>query len=136
MSVDYTKIQQAFIAKWQTLNPLPKTQYENNNPETVENGMFVALRFLPSIPDYPELGNDAQSFERGFFTTTIYTVEGSGWKTVSDLANKIVTLFKRNTVLTYSGATVKIKKSYMSSPSSEDGAYQVPVLIEYEGWFN
>jgi len=134
MSTDPTKIYQAFLSVYGTLSPLPTTVYENQNYPDVNNGMFAAIRHLPSIPDYPELGNDAQSYERGFFMITIYDKQGNGWKAASDLAKRITDKFTRNTVMSYSDYSIKVKRSYKMQSDTENSVYQLPVLIEYDGY--
>lgn len=135
MSTDYTKIYQAFITKLITLSPLPTIVYENKDYPDIKQGKFLAVQYFPSIPEYPELGSSAQSYETGYFVVTVYIQAGSGWKEASDLANSVVTLFARNTVLTYSTCSVKIRKAYRLQSDSQDGVYQLPVFIQYEGWF-
>lgn len=132
--VDDTKIQQAFITKYNTLSPLPSTVFENKAYPDIKNGMFVAVRHFPSIPDYPELGTDAKAYVTGFFVTTIYDKEGNGWKSSNDLGTRIKTLFNRNVVFSYSDHTLKVLKSYKMQSDTENGVYQLPIMIQYEGW--
>jgi len=130
-----TKIQQAFVNRYQTLSPMPDTLYENRPFSDVRNSdIYVGLNFLPSVPDYPFLGSDAEEHVAGFFSFTVYNQTGSGWKAVHDLGDKIKTLFQRNTVLSYSDVTFKVIRSFKLKSDKGDGAYQLPVLVEYEGW--
>jgi len=133
-TVDDTKIIQAFKTKWLTLSPLPRTQYPNGKALAIEDGMFVNIQHLPSITDYPEIGVDAQAFISGMFVATIYVLEGTGSNTSTDLANLIKTKFSRNVILTYSGLSISVVKSYTMQSDSENGVFQLPVLIQYKGW--
>lgn len=133
-TVDDTKIIQAFKTKWLTLSPLPRTQYPNGKALVIEDGMFVNIQHLPSITTYPEIGVDAQAFISGMFVATIYVLEGTGSNTSTDLANLIKTKFSRNTILTYSGLSISVVKSYTMQSDSENGVYQLPVMIQYKGW--
>lgn len=133
-TVDETKIVQSFITKWLTLSPLPRTQYPNGEALAIEDGLFVNIQHLPSITDYPELGVLAQAFISGFFVATIYAENASGWKTSTDLAKMINAKFSRNTVLTYSGLSIQVVKSYTAQYSSANNDYQLPVIIQYKGW--
>lgn len=135
MSTDYTLIQQAFVTKLVTLTLLPPVVYENKDYPDIKQGKFLSVQYFPSIPEYPELGNTAQAYETGYFVVTVYVQAGSGWKEASDLANSVVALFTRNLVITYSTCSVKIKKSYRLQSDVQDGVYQLPVFIQYEGWF-
>ena len=133
-TVDDTKIIQAFKTKWLTLSPLPRTQYPNGKALAIEDGLFVNIQHLPSITTYPEIGVDAQAFISGMFAATIYVLEGTGSNTSTDLANLIKTKFSRNTVLTYSELSISVVKSYTMQSDSENGVFQLPVLIQYKGW--
>lgn len=134
MAIDYTKIYQAFLAKYQTLSPLPVTVYENKEYSDVKNGMFVAVRHLPSIPDFPELGSEAQAYVFGLFMVTIYDKAGNGWKASEDLGNSIISKFARGTVLSYSGVALKVKRAYRLPSDTENDVYQLPILVEYFGY--
>ena len=133
-TVDDTKIIQAFITKWLSISPLPRTQYPNGVALKIEDGLFVNIQHLPSLPIYPTVGIDAQAFISGFFVATIYTTESSGWKVASDIAKTIKDKFARNTILTYSSFSIQIVKSYTAQSDQGNGDYQLPVIIQYKGW--
>ena len=135
MSIDYTLIQQAFIAKLTDLPSSIPIVYENKNYPDIKQSEFLSVQYFPSVPEYPELGNMGQAHEIGYFVVTVYVQAGSGWKKVSDLANSVLALFTRNSVITYSTCNIKIKKSYRLQSDVRDGVYQLPVFIQYEGWF-
>ena len=93
---------------------------------------FVRPTFLPGYPEAAALGQDALNLQQGLYQVDIFTPSGAGSKAARDLAEALITSFKRGTTLTYSGVKVRIKRAGIEASRQEPEWFVLPVLI---AWF-
>jgi len=86
---------------------------------------------LPAEPSMAALGEDADNRNIGIYQVDIFWPQGTGEGPPSSKAEEVMQQFKRGTVITLSGTTVRIERAYRESGRWEESWYQIPVIIDY-----
>lgn len=96
-------------------------------------GMWYEVAYLPGESRASGIGADAQNRIVGIFQITVFSKTEIGEGTAITEAERIVACYKRGTVLTYSGTTVRIKRAWRGPAfvSTEPACFQVPVTISF-----
>lgn len=131
---EYSKIQSALNKHLSDWASVPENvAYENTTITPPDSTLYLELEFSPDKPVYPTQGS-SQSRETGVFTITVAGLPGDGWGSVYATVDDLVSRFDRETIITYSDVTVKVKSSAPKPGRVENGRYKVPVQISYYGY--
>jgi len=86
---------------------------------------------IPGIPTTPEISTTARNRHVGIFQIDVFDPIGLGDGPAIEEGERIVSCFKRGTVLTESGVNVVVQKASVMTPIEEDSWYHVPVRIQF-----
>jgi hypothetical protein len=131
MSNPDTNIRAAFTAKLLTLSPMPSIAWENVEYTPTPGIPYLMPFLLPGEPVQAELGQAGQNRHVGIYQVSVYSPSGKGVGDISTLRDKVIDLFKRGTVLTYSATSLTIQKSFGGPTMQETDWIHLPVTIRY-----
>ena len=89
--------------------------------------------FLPGESVAAAVGVDAQNRHVGIFQVDIFDPKGQGDGLSRQEAERIVSCFKRGTILHCTGGSFIIEKAYRAAGTEEGDWYQTPVIIQWRG---
>ncbi len=105
--------------------------YENVKYEPTVGTAYVRERFLPDASVQESLGSAGYNRITGVYLIDAFCPAGEGVDDAEDLADTVLAAFARGSVLTSSGVSVVIEKSYRSAGRSESDWYQVPIVVQF-----
>ncbi len=105
--------------------------YENVKYEPTVGTAFVRERFLPDPSVQESLGSAGYNRITGVYLIDAFCPSGVGVDDAEDLADTILAAFVRGSILTSSGISVVIEKSYRSGGRSEPDWYQIPIVVQF-----
>ena len=131
-----TEIRQALISQLVAASPgaaLPvaSVAWENKNFTPTVGTRWYRATFLPGISVAAAIGDGAQNRHVGVFQVDVIDQKDTGDMLAQTEAERIITCYKRGTVLTYSGVSVRVERSYRLAANQEDEWFVIPVIIEY-----
>lgn len=87
---------------------------------------------LLTEPVVAELGDTGRIMQKGIFQVSIFAPKNVGIGNALALADSVIQLFKKGTVLSYGTVTdLKIEKSYLGPEVPDDRWYHRPVNISF-----
>jgi len=109
-----------------------KTSFPGSNFTPPDNAPWLKVDYLFSKPVLIGAFSDAGTYrEMGIYQVMVYVPKGNGMFEALDIVDKILGLFQRGSELTGSGPTVKIERSYRSSPMSEATWMKIPISVDF-----
>ncbi|MBL8967954.1 MAG: hypothetical protein JNG85_13180 [Spirochaetaceae bacterium] len=106
--------------------------WENVKFTPVAGTRYYRATFLPGTPRAAAIGSDAPNRHVGLFQVDIFDPVGRGDNATAAEAERIAACYKRGTVLTYSGVTVRAERSWVSRVPQDDPAwYRQSVRVEW-----
>lgn len=108
----------------------PEVAWEGVSFTPSVNTPYLKVAFMPDRPT-TAAGSGSVQRDEGIFQVTVVHPFGKGSGAARELADAVVSRFKRGTSLTFGGATVVILKSWQAGGVPSDGWYRVPVSIRY-----
>jgi len=105
--------------------------WENKSFTPVAGTRWYRATFLPGMAQAAAVGVDAQNRHYGLMQIDVCEPKDNGDVLPGNEAERIATCYKRGTVLTYSGVSVRIERAYRGSAIPSEDWFMVPVLIEY-----
>lgn len=131
MSTYFNDIEAALVARANALTGSPVIAYENDSHSQNASVDYLRLTFLPGDTVQASLGDLGNDLYSGIFQIDSFTRRDTGRSTWPDV---IGDHFKRGTILTYNGTTVRIK-AVSRGPSFEDNNFYItPVSIDWEAY--
>ncbi len=113
------------------LSPTMPVAWENTRYERSKDGFLEPQQF-PIPTEQVTLGTNGQNRHIGIFQVTINWPLGKGAETPKHMAGDIIRHFKRGTVITKDGETIKIiTPPGIDTGFPEDDFYRLPVSIRY-----
>lgn len=131
MSTHFTDIAGALRARLSTLTSLPPVAWENINYTPSSTTLYLRPTILPAPTAQASLGDSGRDLHEGIFQIDVFIPDGSGRSTWPD---SIADHFKRGTILTQNGVTVRIKNASIGTAFKDENFYQVPVTIDYQSF--
>lgn len=98
-------------------------KYPNKNYSPVEGTPFIKVDFLPATPFSAEIGTEALNRTFGIYQLTLNMPSGKGKYDTIQLLEALESYFKRGTVITYGGISVRIT------------AFKSSIYVEDPVWF-
>ncbi len=121
----------AFENKLNALSPAVATAYENVNYAPVTGTPYQKVNLLPAQPENDTLGSDYYR-EVGLFQIGLYYPMNTGRGAAQARAQALKNHFKRGTVMTANGQTVRVIRTPQVSPSQIIGdRYFIAVSVFY-----
>lgn len=136
MAYSILLIQSMFYTKLREESLEVTVDAENVSSDLQINDLTVVAHLLPSRPLQATLGSGGLNKQSGIFQLTVRDKRGKGYGSAGELVDRILGIFKRGTVLTKDGETIRITKAYVGTGFYDEGKYCLPVSIEYEGYFS
>lgn len=111
---------------------LPPVAWENKSYTPILGTLYLRPTSLPGTSTQSSLGAAGQDSSVGIYQVDVMAKLDTGKKLSTVTADKIADHFKRGTILTYNGRSVRIRSaSRKAGRKTGDGWYMVPVEIEY-----
>jgi hypothetical protein len=125
----FNDIESAFTNQLATLTDAPDIAWPNINYKPKAGTAYIAGFMLPGEFVQASMGATGKDVQVGIFQVNVYVPAGIGR---SALPDAIAEHFKRGTVLSYNGTSIRIRAASIG-PAGVDGAwYIVPVSINYQ----
>lgn len=107
---------------------MPTIYYPNIDGEPNEDHIIVSILF----GNTNTVGLNSTNQNKGIINVLVRVETGKGQIRAMQIADDVLALFQRNTVLTSNDVTVRIDlQGYVSPPLPNNGWYTVPVSIPY-----
>jgi hypothetical protein len=109
---------------------------ENESKAAPDNALYLILTLMPGIPVHE--GCEKKSI--GVFQVSVMALPDAGWGAAYAMADTIEGYFYRNLVMTNSGVSVRVVKTYIMQGYMDTVTmgntvsatrYRVPVRVEY-----
>lgn len=131
MSV-FLDISAALDGRLNTMTGKPAVSWENVSYTPVNGTLYIRPTLLAGDTNQASLGDSGTDQNIGIYQLDVFAPAGTGKGAAIVMADTIANQFKRGTVLTYSGVTVRVKNaSRQAAINNADGWYQVPVVVTY-----
>ena len=128
----FRDIDAALDAQLNTLTGLPPVAWENKSYTPTMGTLYLRPTSLPGTNAQSSLGTTGQDRNIGIYQVDVMAKLGTGKKLSTAMADSIADHFKRGSILTYNGLSVRIRSaSRKAGRKTGDGWYMVPVEIEY-----
>lgn len=134
MSAPYSNIRSAFAEHLLTYPQVPAIAWENVTFNPVAGQPYLKPTLLPGEPQQAEIGTDGINMHPGIYQISIFYPSGGGVYSVNQLRDGLINHFKRGTVLTYSGDSVRVVKSYPGPMLQEADYIQIPITIQFRAY--
>jgi len=131
-----TEIRAALISRLIAVSPgaaisSSSIAWENKSFTPVAGTRWYRATFLPGMAQAAAVGVDAQNRHYGLMQVDVCEPKNLGDALAGTEAERIATCYKRGTVLTYSGVSVRVERAYRGAAIPNEDWFMVPVLIEY-----
>lgn len=134
MSAPYASIRSACAARLLTLPSVPAIAWENVAFTPPAGQPYLKPVLLPGEPVQAELGTNGLNMHPGIYQVSIFYPAGGGMAGFEALKNGLVDHFKRGTVLTYGGVSVRISKAFPGSMQQETDYIHQPITIQFRAF--
>jgi hypothetical protein len=122
-------IHKAVFTKLAATSGLPQLVYPNISTAT-PTGNHLRVFILPATTE--SIGLKDIDWARGIIQISVYCKDGVGAITATDIADTVIGLFPRGTIMTNSGLSIRVDATgYAGQAITGEGWYQVPVSIPY-----
>lgn len=128
----FTDLRAALHAQLQTLADIPAVAWPNRafNPDIT--AIWLRPRLLMARSRAAGVGIDAMNYQQGIFQVSIFAPKDNGDGSVLALANSLIQLFKRGTLLSYgSVSTVMMLPGYIGPMLEEPDWFHLPVSLPF-----
>lgn len=134
--MNFTIIQNLLDEKLLTLTDAPDDiVLENSRVSVGVNKTWIRSTLLPNETENITLGLNGYQRLSGLYQIDIWTPADKGINTGSTLADAIVSLFSKGTVLSNTdGDKINIIKSWREKGPKEPGVYNTPVIVKWEAF--
>lgn len=131
MTTYFNDIEAALVARAASLSGSPTIAYENDGISQAASTDYLRLTFLPGDTTQATMGDDGNDLYVGIFQIDVFKRRGTGRSTWPDT---IGDHFKRGTILSYNGTSVRIKSVSRIPGFDDNNFYIIPVSIEWEAY--
>lgn len=107
------------------------TAWENKDFTPPEGDLWIRETYLPAEKRAAAIGTSSQNRHRGIYQVDVFRPSGEGSGEAEETVTAIENLFKRGTVISYSGITVKIESASRTSGREDKPWYMIPVFIRW-----
>jgi hypothetical protein len=111
--------------------PAASVAWEGTNFVPAQGTRWYRSTFLPGEPVTETIGEPSQNRTRGVFQIDVFDTKGTGDAITTAECERLVTCYKRGTVLVYSGVSVYIEKAYRGIGQQEVDWYHIPVIVRW-----
>lgn len=108
-----------------------QTAWENKSFLPPEATLWIRETYLPAERRAAAMGTTSQNRHRGIYQVDVFRPAGEGSGEAEETATLIENLFKRGTVISYSGITVKIESASRTTGRKSEPWYMIPVFIRW-----
>lgn len=108
--------------------------WENYNYTPVAGTLYLRPTNLQGSTDQATLGTDGTDLTTGVYQVDVFAEASKGKNAALVMADNIANHFKRGTVLTYNGRTVRVTTVRRGLTDNSNGWYQIPVEILYRSY--
>jgi len=129
----WNKILRSLETQLSTIASAPPIQSPNVSYKPTKGTTYLRSSLLPAATTSAAIGLDGNDFYSGVYQVDVFSPRGLGAKTAIDMADEVIELFVKGTVLTTDSFRVKILNGSIQAPLEEPDWYQVPVIVE---WFS
>ena len=127
-----TKVFEAMASHLASLTLSPPLPIVWPNMGAEPSGDYLRVSFSPASINQITLGDTGQNRHAGFMQIDVFTTEGGGATAPLETAGAIAARFKRGTVLTRQGVTIRIIRPPTIDPPLQDAPWlMIPVTVRY-----
>ena len=129
-----SKIDNALMARLAglTLSPVRRVAWPGTDFTPNSGEIYLAPTVLPNTTTQASLGYDGVNRHQGLFQVSVWSPLASPMIPALEVASAVAAHFKRGTVLTFEGITVRVSAPPSRAPAIPDGAWrQIPITIPY-----
>ncbi len=129
----WNKIMRGFESRLATLPSVPPIQSPNVSYSPVKGTLYLRSSLLPAQTVSGAIGTNGTDFYQGVYQVDVFAPRGEGSKEAIDMADDIIELFVKGSVITTDLFRVRIENGWIESASETPDWYQIPITI---GWFS
>lgn len=129
--MSYTIISGALETKLATWVNIPTVAYENESYTPIIGTRYLRAYNVPSIAQPNTLGDPGSSLIYGTFYLDLMNPAGEGRGTGDELADELIQVFKKGTVITLTGLNIHVITSGRETSQSETDWYMIPIRVKY-----
>jgi hypothetical protein len=96
------------------------------------DGLHVEAWFMPASSETIEVFEEGKERAVGVYFVKVRGPRFVGKYNVNQIANDVMLAYKRGTVMTLDGVSVRVTKVYPGSATIEGGFFVLPVTIEWQ----
>ena len=126
----YQDIRAALVTHYQGLGLALPVQWENT--ESINDEQFIKFDFIPNVNGAATLGTNGADRHQGLLQLLIKKPIEAGPGDSLTLASTIVEHFKRGSVVSYNGVSVKIKNATAGGAYPSADKYITPITITWQ----
>jgi len=130
MSTHYSDIASALDTQ---LNLLGETvAWENRHFTPPTSGLYLMQFNIPASTTQADLGTNGTDYTVGIYQVSVVGVFGKGKAAIYTLSDSVADQFKRGTVMTYNGTTVRVKTVERAPMLIDEQSAIIPISVTYE----
>lgn len=129
MATNFNDIQAALDTRLSSLSGGYDVAWPNTNYEPAGNGTFLSPNFIPEETLQVGLGANGKDETNGIYQIDVVYPAGQGRSTIPD---SIADHFKRGTVMTYNGVSVRVRSVSIEQAITEGAYHFVPVSVNFQ----
>lgn len=129
-----SKIDTALMARLAslTLSPVRRVAWPGADFTPGSGEIYLEPNVIPNTTTQASLGYDGVNRHQGLFQISVWSPLATSTIPALEVASAVMAHFKRGTVLTFEGITLRINQPPSRAPALTDGAWrQIPVTIPY-----
>jgi len=127
----WSKILRSLETQLSTIASATPIQSPNVSYKPTKGTPYMRSTLLPAATESAAIGLNGTDFYSGLYQVDVFAPRGLGSKTAIDLADEIVQLFVKGTVLVVDSFRIRIQNGTIQAPIEDADWYQIPVIIEY-----
>jgi hypothetical protein len=124
----FNDVQAALDTKLKTIPNVP-VAFPNVPYKPQAKTTYVRASFLPAETAQASLGANGKDETNGIYQIDVVVARGTGRP---QLVDTVADLFKRGTVLSYNGVTIRVRSVSMAPAILEDEWYFVPISVNFQ----
>jgi hypothetical protein len=129
MATFFADIEAALTGHIHSLNDRPAVAFPNVKFEPNGKKPYLRINVIPAETVQASLGATGKDETNGICQITCFVPAGTGR---TDLPDTIADHFKRGTVLSYNGTSIRLRSPSVGPAIAEGAFYFVPVSIPYQ----
>lgn len=132
--MSHTKISNALSEHLQALPSAPPIAYENSGYSPTEGTAYIAEHYLPAETSPVGLADSDSNDFTGVYQIDVRTSLDDYKKEGNDIADAVLSHFKRGTVMTFDGQSVVVQSASRAQGRPSGSWWFIPVSINWRAF--